>query len=70
MQRRLLGVEMTEVEIHMATYSLFTTDHRRRFLTGSTNLIKTVVEVASGIKRHATALTNIRISAHDFSVKA
>ena len=39
-----------------------------RLLTGSTNLIKTVVEVTSG-KSHAMALINVRISAHDFSVK-
>ena len=26
-QRRLSGVQMTEVEVHMATYSLFATDH-------------------------------------------
>ena len=30
MQRQLPGVEMTEVEVHMATYSLFATDHRRQ----------------------------------------
>ena len=47
-QCRLPGVEMTEVEVHMATYSLFATDHRRRLPTGSTNSIKTVVEVTSG----------------------
>jgi len=29
-QRRLPGVETTEVEVHMATYSLFATDHRRQ----------------------------------------
>ena len=29
-QRRLTGVEMTEVEVHMATYSLFATDLRRQ----------------------------------------
>ena len=45
-QRRLRGVEMTEVEVHMATYS------RRRMLTGSTNSITTVVEVASGKGHH------------------
>ena len=27
-QRRLPGVEMTEVEAHMASYSLFATDHQ------------------------------------------
>ena len=48
MQRQLPGVETTEVEEHMATYSLFATDHRRKLLTGSTYSIKTVVEVASG----------------------
>jgi len=37
---------MTEVEVHMATYS------RWQVATGSTNLIMTVVEVASG-KGHA-----------------
>jgi len=30
-QRRLPGVETTEVEVHMATYSLFATDHQRQF---------------------------------------
>ena len=40
-----------------------------RLLTGSTNLIKMMVEVASG-KSHAMALINVRISAHDFSVHA
>ena len=34
----------------------------------ATNLITTVVEVASG-KSHATALINVRNSAHNFSVK-
>ena len=29
-QRRLPGVEMTEVEAHMASYSLFATDHQRQ----------------------------------------
>ena len=29
-QRRLPGVEMTEVEVHMASYSLFATDHQRQ----------------------------------------
>ena len=29
-QRRLPGVEMTEVEPHMAFYSLFATDHQRQ----------------------------------------
>ena len=47
MQHRLPGGETTEVEVHMATYSLFATD-QRRLLTGTTNSIKTVVEVASG----------------------
>ena len=28
-QRRLPGVETTEVEAHMASYSLFATDHQR-----------------------------------------
>ena len=27
-QRRLPGIEMTEVEAHMASYSLFATDHQ------------------------------------------
>jgi len=27
MQRRLPGVETTEVEVHLATYSLFAIDH-------------------------------------------
>ena len=67
MQRRLPGVETTDVEVHMATYSLFATD-RRRLLTGSTNSIKTVVEITSG-KSHATALINVRTSAYDFIVK-
>ena len=44
--RRLPGVEMTEVKVHMA----LTPDGR--LPTGSTNLITTVVEVASG-KGHA-----------------
>ena len=30
MQCRLPGVEMTKVEVHMATYSLFASDHRRQ----------------------------------------
>ena len=53
-QRRLPRVEMTEVEVeaHMATYSLFATDHRRRLPEGSTSSITMVVEVASG-KGHA-----------------
>ena len=55
---------MTEVEVHMATYSLFATDHRRKLLTGSTNSIKTMVEVASG-KSH---LINVRTSARDLSM--
>ena len=55
---------MTEVEVHMATYSLFATDHRHKLLTGSTNSIKTVVEVASG-KSH---LMNVRTSARDLSM--
>ena len=46
MQRRLPGVEMTEVEVHMATYS------RRQVAHRHTNSITTVVEVASG-KGHA-----------------
>ena len=50
-QHRLPGVEMTEVK-HMATYSLFATDHQCRLLTGSTNSIKMVVEVASGNGHH------------------
>ena len=29
-QRRLPGVETTEVETHMASYSLFATDHQRQ----------------------------------------
>ena len=29
-QRQLPGVEMTEVEAHMASYSLFATDHQRQ----------------------------------------
>ena len=29
-QRRLPGVEMTEVEAHVASYSLFATDHQRQ----------------------------------------
>ena len=29
-QRRLPGVEMTEIEVHMASYSLFATDHQRQ----------------------------------------
>ena len=29
-KRRLPGVEMTEVEAHMASYSLFATDHQRQ----------------------------------------
>ena len=55
---------MTEVEVHMATYSLFATDHRHKLLTGSTNSIKTVVEVTSG-KSH---LINVRTSACDLSM--
>ena len=47
-QRRLPGVEMTEVEVHMATYSRRQVAHT----TGKTNSIMTVVEVASG-KGHA-----------------
>ena len=48
MQCWLSGVEMTKVEVHMATYSLFATDHQR-LPTGSTNSIMTVVEVASSM---------------------
>ena len=44
--RRLPGVEMTEVEVHMATYS------RRQVAHRHTNLITAVVEVTSG-KDHA-----------------
>ena len=29
-QRQLRGVEMTEVEAHMASYSLFATDHQQQ----------------------------------------
>ena len=29
-QRRLSGVEMTKIEAHMASYSLFATDHQRQ----------------------------------------
>ena len=29
-QRRLPGDEMTEVEVHMVSYSLFVTDHQRQ----------------------------------------
>ena len=47
-QRRLPGVQMTEVEVHMATYSLFATDHRRQV----THRHTTVAVVASG-KGHA-----------------
>ena len=47
-QRRLPGVEMTEVEVHVATYSRRQVAHT----TGSTNSITTVVEVTSG-KGHA-----------------
>ena len=64
----LPGVETTKVEVHMATYLLFATDHRYRLLTGCANSIKTVAEVASG-KSNATALTNVRNSARGFSVK-
>ena len=42
------GVEMTEVEVRMATYSRRQVAHT----TGSTNSIMMVVEVASG-KGHA-----------------
>ena len=42
------GVEMTEVKVHMATYSQRQVAHT----TGNTNSIMTVVEVASG-KGHA-----------------
>ena len=45
MHRQLPGVEMTEVEVHMATYSQRQVAHR------PTNLITTVVEVASGKDR-------------------
>ena len=49
MQRWLPGVETIEVEVHMATYTLFATDHggQIRLPTGSTNIDHaTVVEVA------------------------
>ena len=36
-QRRLPGVETTEVEAHMASYSLFATIINGRLPTGSTN---------------------------------
>ena len=45
MQRRLPGVEMTEVEVHMTTYSRRQVAHRQY-----KNSIRTVVEVAPGIK--------------------
>ena len=45
MQCRLPGVEMTDVEVHMATYSLFATDHRRQAVQIS---IMTVFEVGKG----------------------
>jgi len=32
-QHRLPGVETTKVEVYMATYSLFATDHRHRLPT-------------------------------------
>ena len=35
-QRRLPGVEATEVEAHMATFCLFATNHQRQLPTGST----------------------------------
>ena len=33
-QRRLPGIEMTEVEAHMASYSLFATDHQWQVVHG------------------------------------
>ena len=42
MQRRLLGVETTEVEAHMASYYLFATNQNGRLPTGSTISITTV----------------------------
>ena len=43
-----------EVEAHMATYSLFTTDQQREVSHRQLQIsIITVVEVASGIKGHA-----------------
>ena len=51
LKHRLPGVEMTEVEVHMATYSLFATDHVTHSMDiahRQYNLITTVVEVASG----------------------
>ena len=49
MQRRLPGVETTEVEVHMATYSLFVTRSSTAGCPQAVQIsITTVVEVASG----------------------
>jgi len=50
-QRSLPGVEMTEVEVHMATSCLLQIIDGR-LPTGSTNPITTVVEIASGEGHH------------------
>ena len=48
-QRRLPGVETTEVEVHMATYCLFATRSSTAGCPQAVQIsITTVVEVASG----------------------
>ena len=50
---QLPGVETTEVEAHVATYSLFATDHQRQVSHRQYKFrSQQVVEVASG-KAHA-----------------
>ena len=70
-QRSLPGVEMTEVEVHMATYSLFATDYRRQVAhrqyksdhDGGRGRFRW------GPSRHKRHGINVRNAAYDFSVK-
>ena len=63
---------MKTVEACVATYFWFVLlpTINGSLLTGDTNLIRTVIEIASGTRGHVqTALINARNSAHDFGVK-
>ena len=69
-QHWLPGVEMTEVKVHMATYSLFATDHRRQVAHRqhkfqSQQWLRRSVQVRAMHKRHLI----VRNSAHGYSVK-
>ena len=43
-QRRLPGVEATEVEAHMATYCLFATNHQRQLAYSDSTISITTVK--------------------------